>query len=182
MHSAAIFMKQDQELSEANAVEKAFNLYIGNHYQISDNFVVPNIAMPIITDTDDSMKKPADLDTVEKMLQSFTVDFVEGLDLKPIQSKDDNVNIIANKMIEEGKVDLTKNVNFINAEDGLKLIYNIPEVGQAPVKIIQDGETVDILLSWDDVQYLMDKYDVVITQGAGNVSMVSKGLIKKWKI
>ena len=50
------------------------------------------------------MKKPADLDTVEKMLQSFTVDFVEGLDLKPIQSKDDNVNIIANKMIEEGPI------------------------------------------------------------------------------
>mgnify|MGYP003311600353 CR=1 FL=1 len=25
------------------------------------------------------------------------------------------------------------------------------------------------------------KYDVVITQGAGNVSMVSKGLIKRWK-
>lgn len=158
MHSAAIFMKQDQQLSEDDAVEKAFNLYIGNHYQISDNFVVPNIAMPLITDTDDGMKKPADLDTVEKMLQSFTVDFVEGLDLKPIQSQDDNVNTIANKMIEEGKVDLTNNVNFINAEDGLKLIYNIPEVGQAPVKIMQDGKEVDVLLSWEDVQYLMDKY------------------------
>ena len=34
----------------------------------------------------------------------------------------------------------------------------------------------------DMVEQCIDKYDVVITQGAGNVSMVSKGLIKKWKI
>ena len=34
----------------------------------------------------------------------------------------------------------------------------------------------------DMVEQYIDKYDVVITQGAGNVSMVSKGLIKRWKI
>ena len=33
----------------------------------------------------------------------------------------------------------------------------------------------------DMVQQCIDKYDVVRTQGAGNVSMVSKGLIKRWK-
>ena len=33
----------------------------------------------------------------------------------------------------------------------------------------------------DMVEQYIDKYDVVITQGAGNVSMVSKGLIKRWK-
>ena len=34
----------------------------------------------------------------------------------------------------------------------------------------------------DMVEQCIHKYDVVITQGAGNVSMVSKGLIKRWKI
>ena len=34
----------------------------------------------------------------------------------------------------------------------------------------------------DMVEQCIDKYDVVITQGAGNVSMVSKGLIMRWKI
>ena len=34
----------------------------------------------------------------------------------------------------------------------------------------------------DMVEQCIDKYDVVITQGAGNVSMVSKGLIERWKI
>jgi UDP-N-acetylmuramate-alanine ligase len=33
----------------------------------------------------------------------------------------------------------------------------------------------------DMVEQYIDKYDVVITQGAGNVSMVSKGLIERWK-
>ena len=40
-----------------------------------------------------------------------------------------------------------------------------------------DHENVD-----DMVEQCIHKYDVVITQGAGNVSMVSKGLIKRWKI
>ena len=30
------------------------------------------------------------------------------------------------------------------------------------------------------VEKHIDKYDLVITQGAGNVSMVSKGLKEKW--
>ena len=30
------------------------------------------------------------------------------------------------------------------------------------------------------IEEQIDKYDVVITQGAGSVSMVSKGLIEKW--
>ena len=34
----------------------------------------------------------------------------------------------------------------------------------------------------DMAEQYIDKYDVVITQGAGNVSMVSKGLIKRWKV
>ena len=32
----------------------------------------------------------------------------------------------------------------------------------------------------DMVEKHIDKYDLVITQGAGNVSMVSKGLKEKW--
>ena len=75
-----------------------------------------------------------------------------------------DVNKVIDEMNEGGEVlsDMAQKLNTINGKDFCSLVKH---------------ENVN-----DMVEQCIDKYDVVITQGAGNVSMVSKGLIKKWKI